>query len=84
MRGPFINRKLLSLPIFLIIYLIFFLIKYLLKQTEIIAIALKDITLQKLEKDCVYSNLKGAYERLELMTILKERNKIADLKVVYF
>jgi len=71
------TRILLSLPVFLIIYLIFFLIKYLLKQTEIIATALKDITLQKLEKDCVYSNLKGAFERLELMTILKERNKIA-------
>jgi len=33
--------------------------------------------LEKLEKDCVYSNLKGAYEKLEMMTILKERNKIA-------
>lgn len=71
------NGVLLSLPVFLIIYLIFFLIKYLLKQTEIIATSLKDATLQKLEKDCVYSNLKGAYERLELVTTLKERNKIA-------
>ncbi|MBC8059061.1 MAG: sensor histidine kinase [Clostridiaceae bacterium] len=71
------TRILLSSPIFFIIYLIFFLIKYLLKQTEVIATALKDITIEKLEKDCVYSNLKGAYEKLELVTILKERNKIA-------
>jgi len=71
------SKLLLSLPIFCIIYLIFFLVKYLLKQTEIIEQSLKDITLQKLEKDCVYANLQGAYEKLEMMTILKERNKIA-------
>jgi signal transduction histidine kinase len=68
---------LLSIPVFCITYLIFFLIKYLLKQTDIIELSLKDVMLQKLEKDNVYVNLKGAYEKLEMMTILKERNKIA-------
>lgn len=68
---------LLSLPVFLIIYLIFFLVRYLLKQTDIIEVALKEITMEKLEKDCVHMNLKDAYEKLEMMTILKERNKIA-------
>lgn len=72
------TRILFSIPVFLIVYLIFFLIKYLLKQTETISKSLKDTTLQKLEKDCVYSNLKSAYDRLELMTILRERNKIAS------
>lgn len=68
---------LLSLPIFCIVYLIFFLVRYLLKQTEIIEVSLKEITMEKLEKDCVYVNLKDAYEKLEMMTILKERNKMA-------
>ncbi len=71
------TRILLSLPVFLIIYLIFFLVRYLLKQTDIIEVSLKEITMEKLEKDCVHMNLKDAYEKLEMMTILKERNKIA-------
>lgn len=70
-------KMLLSIPIYCIVYLIFFLVKYLLRQTDIIEAALKDITIQKLEKDCIYANLKEAYEKLELMTIHKERNKIA-------
>jgi signal transduction histidine kinase len=70
-------KILLSLPIFCIIYLIFFLVRYLLKQTEIVEVSLKEITVEKLEKDCIYVNLKEAYEKLEMMTILKERNKIA-------
>ena len=70
-------KILLSLPIFCMIYLIFFLVRYLLKQTEIIEASLKEITMEKLEKDCIYMNLKDAYEKLETMTILKERNKIA-------
>lgn len=71
------SKILLSLIIFCIIYLIFFLVRYLLKQTEIIESSLKEITMEKLEKDWVYVNLKDAYEKLEMMTILKERNKMA-------
>ena len=71
------SKLLLSIPVYCIFHLIFFLVKYLLRQTEIIEAALKDITLQKIEKDCVYADLKEAYEKLEVMTIHKERNKIA-------
>jgi signal transduction histidine kinase len=70
-------KILLNLSIFCIIYLIFFLVRYLLMQTEIIEVSLKEITMEKLEKDSIYMNLKDAYEKLEVMTILKERNKIA-------
>ncbi|WP_253200499.1 sensor histidine kinase [Clostridium sp. CF012] len=75
--GIIFVKILLSLSIFCIIYLILFLVRYLLKQTEIIEVSLKEITIEKLEKDCIYMNLKEAYEKLEIMTILKERNKIA-------
>lgn len=70
-------KILVSLPAFAVLYMIFFLIKYLLKQTDVIEAALKDITIKKLEKDSIYNNLKEAYEKVELMTALKERNKIA-------
>lgn len=71
------TRILLSLPVFCIVYLIFFLVRYLLKQTDIIEVSLREITIEKLEKDGIYMNLKDAYEKLEMMTILKERNKMA-------
>ncbi|MBZ9607041.1 histidine kinase [Clostridium estertheticum] len=67
----------LSLSIFSMIYLMFFLVRYLLKQAEIIEVSLNEITMEKLEKECIYMNLKDAYEKLEMMTIIKERNKIA-------
>jgi signal transduction histidine kinase len=70
-------KILLNLSIFCIIYLVFFLVRYLLMQTEVIETSLKEITMDKLEKDSIYMNLKDAYEKLEVMTILKERNKIA-------
>lgn len=70
-------KILLSLSIFCIIYLIFFLVRYLLRQTEIIDVSLKEIIIEKLEKEIIYMNLKEAYEKLEVITTLKERNKIA-------
>lgn len=72
-----VSAILLDLPIFIIVYIIFFLINHLLKQTEIIEAALKDITVKKLEKDSMYNDLKEAYERVENITALKERNRIA-------
>ncbi|WP_243124514.1 histidine kinase [Clostridium sp. AWRP] len=65
------------MPIFIVVYILFFLINYLLKQTSIIENNLKDITIKKLEKDLLYTNLKLAYERVEAATALKERNRIA-------
>ncbi|WP_246615481.1 sensor histidine kinase [Clostridium thailandense] len=72
-----VSAILLDLPIFIIVYIIFFLINHLLKQTEVIEAALKDITVKKLEKDSMYNDLKEAYERVENITALKERNRIA-------
>lgn len=72
-----ISAILLNLPIFIVVYIIFFLINHLLKQTELIEAALKDVTVKKLEKDSMYNDLKEAYERVETITALKERNRIA-------
>lgn len=72
-----ISVMLSSLPIFIVIYIIFFLINHLLKQTELIEAALKDLTVKKLEKDTMYNDLKEAYDRVETITALKERNRIA-------
>ncbi|WP_241428236.1 sensor histidine kinase [Clostridium sp. DJ247] len=72
-----ISEILLNLPIFIVVYIIFFLINHLLKQTELIEAALKDVTVKKLEKDSMYNDLKEAYERVETITALKERNRIA-------
>lgn len=72
-----VSAILLDLPIFMVVYIIFFLINHLLKQTEVIEAALKDITVKKLEKDSMYNDLKEAYDRVETITALKERNRIA-------
>lgn len=72
-----IVKILLSLSIFSMIYLMFFLVRYLLKQAEIIEVSLNEIIMEKLEKECIYMNLKNAYEKVEMLTIIKERNKIA-------
>ncbi|MBI6875326.1 sensor histidine kinase [Clostridium aciditolerans] len=72
-----ISSTLLNLPIFIVVYIIFFLINHLLKQTELIEAALKEVTVKKLEKDSMYNDLKEAYERVESITALKERNRIA-------
>ncbi|SHH33045.1 sensor histidine kinase [Clostridium grantii] len=75
---PFLVITMLLLCLlYTIIYIIFFLIKYLFKQNEIIDRALKDITIKNLEKENMYKNLKEAYSKVEVVTALKERNKIA-------
>jgi len=76
-NGKVVASLLFSLAIFIVVYIIFLLINYLLRQNKVIAKALKDITVKKLEKDLMYNDLKIAYERVETMTALKERNRIA-------
>ncbi|WP_461204754.1 sensor histidine kinase [Clostridium sp. DL1XJH146] len=63
--------------VYLTVYIIFSLINYLFKQNRIIDESLKDITIKNLEKDIIYKNLKEAYSRVENITALRERNKIA-------
>ena len=73
----FVPRSLISLAVFIVLYIIFFLLKSLMKQTEVVEEALKDITLKKLETENLYNNLKEAYEKVEMITLLRERNKIS-------
>ncbi|MFL0249292.1 sensor histidine kinase [Clostridium neuense] len=75
--GRAVIVMILYLPVYAVVYVIFFLIKRLLKQNKIIEENLKDITIKKLEKDTMYNELKSAYDRVEEMTALKERNRIA-------
>jgi signal transduction histidine kinase len=66
-----------TIPVYIIFCIIFFLINYLLKQNEIIEKSLKEVTIKKLEKDAIYSDLDSAYKKVEIMTASNERNKIA-------
>jgi signal transduction histidine kinase len=68
---------LLLLPVYLTIFIMFYLINYLLRQNEIIEASLTNITIQNIEKDNLYENLKEAYSKIEGITRLRERNKIA-------
>lgn len=72
-----VSSILLYAPVYGVVYIIFFLINRLLRQNKIIETSLKDITIKKLEKDSMYNELKSAYDRVEAMTSLKERNRIA-------
>lgn len=72
-----VMSMLLALPVYSIIFIIFLLINYLFKQNEIINASLKDITIKNIEKDNLYRNLKEAYSKVESITSLRERNKIA-------
>ncbi|MGL4773438.1 MAG: sensor histidine kinase [Clostridium sp.] len=65
-------------PSYLLLFFIFSLIDYLIKQNRILEKALEDVTVKKLEKDILYDDLKEAYEKIESITALKERNKIAS------
>jgi signal transduction histidine kinase len=68
---------LLILPVYIIVFIIFYLIKYLIMQNEMIENSLKDITIKNIEKDNLYKNLREAYSKVESITALRERNKIA-------
>lgn len=68
---------LLILVVYATTYIIFSLINYMLIQNEIIEYSLKNITIRNIEKDNLYRNLKEAYSKVETITALRERNKIA-------
>lgn len=67
----------LMLLVYFTVFIIFSLVHYLLKQNEIIKHSLRDITIKNIEKDNLYRNLKEAYSKVENITALRERNKIA-------
>jgi len=68
---------LISIPVYIIFCIIFLLINYLLHQNEIIERSLKEVTVKKLEKDSIYTDLDKAYKKVETMTASNERNRIA-------
>lgn len=65
------------LTIYITLFVVFYLINYLIKQNKIIEESLRNITIKNLEKDILYLNLKEAYRKIEEVTKLRERNKIA-------
>lgn len=54
-----------------------YVVKYFLRQNEFIEKTLKELTVKTLEKEKTYNELKEAYGKLQDITVLKERNKIA-------
>lgn len=54
-----------------------YLLKYILKQNEMIESTLQKLTAKTLEQEITLEELKEAYQKLEDITILKERNKLA-------
>lgn len=76
------SKRVISMLLILIVYvtvfIIFSLIDYLLKQNRIIEASLNEISIKNIDKDNLYRNLKEAYSKVESITILRERNKIAS------
>jgi signal transduction histidine kinase len=72
-----VPKALISILAFIGIFLIMNTIKYLLKQNQVIVETVSELRLKTLEQHVTYNELKETYEKLEEMTILKERNKIA-------
>lgn len=72
-----IMHMLFLIPVYFIEFIIFYLINYLLKQNKIINENLKNITVQNIEKENLNRNLKEAYSKVENITTLRERNRIA-------
>ncbi|OPJ62259.1 sensor histidine kinase [Clostridium oryzae] len=72
-----IPAALITITVYAVVYIIFSLLKYMMKQTETIQENLRRITVEKLEKDNLYAELKEAYQKVEGITALKERNRIA-------
>lgn len=54
-----------------------FILKFIIKQNETIQGTLKQLSAKTLEQDLTYQELMEAYRKLEDITILRERNKLA-------
>ncbi|MCX7747842.1 MAG: sensor histidine kinase [Clostridia bacterium] len=72
-----VPQAILSSIGFIAINLIMHVIKYVLKQNETIQKTLHMLMLKTSEQENTYNELMQAYSKLEEMTILKERNRIA-------
>lgn len=68
---------LITLPVFCMIFIMFYLINYLLRQNKKLNKSFKEIAIKNIEKDNLYNNLNEAYKKVENITSLRERNRIA-------
>jgi len=60
-----------------VVFMAVYIAKCLIIQNQIINNTINELKVKTIEQQATYDELKEAYERLEEMTILKERNKIA-------
>lgn len=72
-----IPRMVLNSLAFIGVYGAMYAVKYFLRQNEFIEKTLKELTVKTLDQERTYNELKEAYSKLEDITVLKERNKIA-------
>ncbi len=73
----FLNNVFQMLIQYGILSFFLYLLKYMLKQNEMIESTLQKLTAKTLEQEITLEELKEAYQRLEDITIMKERNKLA-------
>ena len=73
----YVPKALIFSLVFGIEFIVIYILKCLLKQNQIIKDSIRELKSKSLEQQITYNELKEAYEKLEEMTILKERNKIA-------
>lgn len=72
-----VSKAFKGLILFIVILVFLYIIKYILKQNEIIEGTLNKLSAKTLEQEMTFNELKEAYDKLEDITILKERNRIA-------
>jgi len=73
----YVPKALIFSLVFAIEFIAIYILKCLIRQNQIIKNSIKELKSKTLEQQITYNELKDAYEKLEEMTILKERNKIA-------
>ena len=73
----YVPKALIAALAYGIVFMAAYISKYLITQNQIINNTIDELKVKTIEQQATYDELKEAYERLEEMTVLKERNKIA-------
>jgi len=73
----YVPKALIAALAYGIVFMAAYISKYLVTQNQIINNTIDELKIKTIEQQATYDELKEAYERLEEMTVLKERNKIA-------
>lgn len=63
--------------LYIIVWIIVAMVHYMVSQNEIIDQAYKNMSIKNIELEKLYHSLKQAYEKLEEITILRERHRVA-------